>query len=139
MSGLEWQHPSVGVFSVEALCPRAVKTVLETVVESWLWSKVANHLQMPEFEQGPILAPIKAGMSKLRAHERAYVVSAVSGGQRPQDRQCQLGLSSQQECPVCATGPGALLHRHVGCAGHQDMLELEQVPPACAQAMVIAA
>eukprot|EP00959_Pyramimonas_sp_CCMP1952_P408200 8554978-Pyramimonas_sp.AAC.1 len=98
MNGLEWQHPSVGVFSVETLCPRAVKTALETVVESWLWSKVADHLQMPGFVQGPFLAPIKAGVPKLKAREKAYVVSVVSGGQWPQYRQYQLGLSSQQEC-----------------------------------------
>eukprot|EP00959_Pyramimonas_sp_CCMP1952_P174109 3638090-Pyramimonas_sp.AAC.1 len=67
---------------------------------------------MPEFVQGPFLAPIKAGMSKLKAHEKAYVVSVVSGGQWPRDRQYQLGLSSQQECQVCASAPGTLLHRH---------------------------
>eukprot|EP00959_Pyramimonas_sp_CCMP1952_P368801 7725044-Pyramimonas_sp.AAC.1 len=64
----------------------------------------------------------------LRHDEKAYLRSVVAGGQWPQHRQWLAQCTAGPLCRLCQQAPGALLHRHACCAGHDDLMA-QEVPP----------
>eukprot|EP00959_Pyramimonas_sp_CCMP1952_P307928 6444768-Pyramimonas_sp.AAC.1 len=68
----------------------------------------------------PLVALVNG--STLLPLERGYIKSVVSGGQWPQHRQWECGLSNSAECRACMSAPCTLAHRHLSCAAHEQSM-----------------
>ena len=88
-------------------------------ISSSLWGSAASHEFGDGLARGADVIPIRLEMRRA-VREGAYdkvgqIVTVVSGGQWPQQRQVDAGYLAPPLCPRCGTAPETLFHRIWEC------------------------
>ena len=100
------------------VCPHSMHTLLKKAARAWQWRRVALHEGYEGLDRGAVVAPLFAAQYSpwLSAQEQAYLRSVVVDGQWTQQREYRAAETFSQQCALCSSEEGSLIHRHFRCS-----------------------